>query len=98
MVAPHQELSGQLSRVVWIKSPVPLDIPGQRNSSPFWVAGAAPGMMVVTALMIVDLEGPSETLPPQLSRLVWVVGEPKSAALARPVLVRRERSTFIVDR
>lgn len=24
--APHQELLGQLSRVAWIKSPVPLDI------------------------------------------------------------------------
>lgn len=98
VVAPHQELSGQLSKVVWIKSPVPLDIPGQRKSSPFWVEGAVPGMMVVTALMIVDLDGPNETLPPQLSRLVWVVGEPKRAALTRPVLVRRERRDFMVDR
>jgi hypothetical protein len=97
VVAPHQELSGQLSKVVWIKSPVPLDIPGQRKSSPFWVEGAVPGMMVVTALMIVDLDGPNETLPPQLSRLVWVVGEPKRAALTRPVLVRRERRNFMVE-
>lgn len=53
---------------------------------------------MVTALIIVDLDGPSETLPPQLSRLVWVVGEPKSAALVRPVLVRRGRSNFMIDR
>jgi hypothetical protein len=30
--------------------------------------------------------------------LVWVVGDPKSAALARPVLARKVKSTFMVYR
>jgi hypothetical protein len=34
---------------------------------PFWVAGAGPGMRVVTARVMVDLVGPSETAPPQVS-------------------------------
>ena len=33
-LAPHQALLVQSSAVVWIRSPLPLDMPGQRNSGP----------------------------------------------------------------
>lgn len=46
---------------------MPFDIPGHRNRTPFCVEGAAPGMRVVTALTIVEVVGPRETEPPQLS-------------------------------
>ena len=52
-----------------MRSPVPFDIPGQRKSSPVCTEGAAPGINVVTAEIIVDLDGPKERAPPQLSRL-----------------------------
>lgn len=76
--APHQLLSGHDSSVVWTRSPVPLDMPGQRNSSPVWVDGAVPGVRVVTALVMRDLVGPSETAPPQESdrRAMVLVGGP----------------------
>lgn len=66
--APHHELSGQDSNVVWIKSPVPLDMPGQRKSIPFCGLGAVPGTSVVTAWTMLDFVGPRERAPPQVSR------------------------------
>ena len=42
-------------------------MPGQRKSSPFWVEGAVPGTIVVTAFAMCDLVGPRETEPPQVS-------------------------------
>lgn len=59
-----------------MRSPVPLDMPGQRKSSPFWVEGAVPGVKVVTEEMMVEVVGPRERAPPQLSRLL------RAAALA----------------
>jgi hypothetical protein len=47
---------------------VPLLIPGHKNSSPVCVDGAMPGIRVVTALMIVEEEGPKDNAQPQLSR------------------------------
>jgi hypothetical protein len=73
VVAPHQLLSAHDSRVVWTRSPVPLDIPGHKNSTPFWVEGAVPGVIVVTALTMVDLVGPRDTAPPHESRRVIVL-------------------------
>jgi hypothetical protein len=44
--------------------------PGQRNSSPFCVNGAVPGIKVVTAWMMWEVVGPRERAPPQLSLLM----------------------------
>lgn len=57
---------------------MPLLMPGQKKRTPFWVSGAGPGMRVVTALMMVDLLGPRETLPPQVSwRLLSEADSPR---------------------
>lgn len=55
---------------------MPLDIPGQRNSTPSWTGGASPGVKVVMAEIIVDFDGPRDSAPPQVSRLI------REAALA----------------
>ena len=68
-------------------------MPGHRKRTPFWVGGAAPGIRVVTALVMVDLVGPRETLPPQLSRLTFV----RLEAVARVALARRGRMSCIVS-
>ena len=52
VAAPHAPLlSPQASRVVWIRSPLPLDKPGQMNSGPLpdSVGGKRPGTSVVFA-------------------------------------------------
>lgn len=69
-------------------------MPGQRNNSPFCVDGAVPGMSVVTALMMFDLVGPRETLPPQESRLIKLVGDGKAEVPDRKSNVDREITAF----
>ena len=72
-----------------MRSLVPFDMPGQRNNSPFCVDGAVPGMIVVTELMMCDIVGPKDTMPPHESRLMDVVGEGRAEAEEKTCKQRR---------
>ena len=62
-------LSGYNLRVVYIRSLVLFDIPGQRKSSPVCTKGVGPGINVVTVEMIVDLDRPKERRYPSYHAL-----------------------------
>ena len=75
-------------------------MPGHRKSTPFWTGGAGPRVRVVIALTMVDLEGPREMAPPQLSRLVICVGCSRGpeaiAVMAAGMAARTRRKRIII--
>jgi hypothetical protein len=86
--SPHRGLSFSCdSSVVWIRFPVPFDMPGKmvRNPPLGWTV-AFHGCIIVTALVIVDLAGPNDTAGPH-----------ESFAAMRPKHKLDTRARSIVD-
>ena len=94
---PHQLPWGQDSRVVWTRSPVPLLMPGHRNSMPLCGSGAGPGMMVVTECLMLALAGPKDSDPPHESMRL-VLAATAGAAMARDESAASEKSILLVRR
>lgn len=69
---------------------MPFNLSGSMASTPFCVGGAVPGIIVVTALMMVGVVGPSDTEPPQASTATEVSTIAASiAALKVPEIILR---------